>query len=348
MLLVLVLVPLALRATWRARFAWGVAFVVPAVVLIGGWAIHNGIRYDNYTIARGGNATVPFFRAFVTDKIVRPSNGPASRELAAAVQRDLLTKEPYRSYGITLDEFFSEASPRMQVDLLALSDRLKGWHSNYRWLRDVGVEGVDAHPARYARGVLGSVSGMLRLALYRSPTSTPAVATGSVSPTVTVKGHTLPEAERRRADSRGARRRSHDSRLQHLHGVDLADRASSRLRASRRRGSATTRFTAGWTSLRRISPTARGTPALLTGSTSPPVGFRRRVLALARDWLRSPFAGSAAVARALGADGRGPHRHRADRSGSARRAALLRAGWRRRSSCLRAASSSRRGASSPP
>ncbi|OAI55373.1 hypothetical protein AYO48_03800 [Gaiella sp. SCGC AG-212-M14] len=192
-LLVLVLLPLALRATWRVRVAWGAAFVVPAVVLIGGWAIHNGIRYDNYTIARGGNATVPFFRAFVTDKIVRPSNGPASRELATAVQRDLLTKEPYRSYGITLDQFFSEASPRMQVDLLALSDRLKGWHSNYRWLRDVGVEGVDANPARYARGVLGSVSGMLRLALYRSPTSTAAAATGGVSPTVTVKGRTLPE-----------------------------------------------------------------------------------------------------------------------------------------------------------
>jgi glycosyltransferase involved in cell wall biosynthesis len=192
-LLVLVLLPLALRVTWRTRFAWGAAFVVPAVVLIGGWAVHNGIRYDNYTIARGGNATVPLFRAFVTDKIVRPSNGLASRELAAAVQQDLLTKEPYRSYGITLDEFFSEASPRMQVDLLALSDRLKGWHSNYRWLRDVGMEGVDAHPARYARGVLGSVSGMLRLALYRSPTSTSAAATGSVSPTVTVEGHTLPK-----------------------------------------------------------------------------------------------------------------------------------------------------------
>ena len=75
------------------------------------------------------------------------------------MQRDLLPKEPYRSYGITLDDFFTEASPRMQVDLLALSDRVKGWNSNYRWLRDVGVEAVRAHPARYARGVLGSASG---------------------------------------------------------------------------------------------------------------------------------------------------------------------------------------------
>jgi Glycosyltransferase family 87/Dolichyl-phosphate-mannose-protein mannosyltransferase len=191
-LLVLVLLPLVLRSAWRTRFVWAAAFVVPAVVLIGGWAIHNGIRYDNYTIARGGNATVPFFRAFVTDKIVRPSNGPASRELANAVQRDLLTQEPYRSYGITLNDFFTEASPRMQVDLLALSDRLKGWHSNYRWLRDVGVEAVDADPAHYARGVLGSVSGMLRLALYRSAASSPTAAGQTGSSTVVVEGRTLP------------------------------------------------------------------------------------------------------------------------------------------------------------
>jgi hypothetical protein len=193
-LLVLVLLPLLLRVPWRTRLLSAATFVVPAVVLIGGWAIHNGIRYDNYTIARGGNATVPFFRTFVTDKIVRPSNGPASRELARAVERDLLTKEPYRSYGITLDKFFTEGSPRMQVDLLALSDRLKGWHSNYGWLRDVGVEAVQAEPGRYGRGVLGSVSGMLREGLYRTPSSAatgPGIVSGG-SATAVVAGLPTP------------------------------------------------------------------------------------------------------------------------------------------------------------
>jgi alpha-1,2-mannosyltransferase len=166
-LLASALLPLLVFSTWRRRLVGAAAFAVPAVVLIGGWALHNGLRYDNYTIARGGNATVPFFRTFVTDKIVRPSNGPASRELAGAVQRRLLPEEPYRSYGITLNDFFHEASPRMQVDLLALSDRIKGWHSNYRWLRDVGVEAVRTHPSRYARGVVRSTWGMLTLGLYR-------------------------------------------------------------------------------------------------------------------------------------------------------------------------------------
>jgi len=173
-LLLFALLPLLMHLAWRTRLVSIAAFVVPAVVLIGGWAIHNGLRYDNYTVARGGNATVPFFRAFVTDKIVRPSNGPASRELANAVRRDLLPKEPYRSYKISLDDFFREASPRMQVDLLTLSDRIKGWHTNYRWLRDVGVEAVRKHPATYSAGVARSVWGMLRQGVYRSPSASAA------------------------------------------------------------------------------------------------------------------------------------------------------------------------------
>ena len=123
----LALLPLlALRGSWRTRIVGAAAFVVPAVALMGAWTLHNGLRYDNYTLARGGNATVPFYRAFVTDKIVRPSNGPASRELAHAVQRDLLHEGAVPLVRDHLDRFFSEASSRMQEDLVALSDRDEG------------------------------------------------------------------------------------------------------------------------------------------------------------------------------------------------------------------------------
>ena len=44
----------------------------------------------------------------------------------------------------------------LAVELLALSDRRKGWHSNYSWLRDIGTEAVRAHPAKYVRGVAGT------------------------------------------------------------------------------------------------------------------------------------------------------------------------------------------------
>ena len=199
-LLVLALLPLfAVRGSWRMRIVATTAFVVPAVALMGAWTLHNGLRYDNYTLARGGNATVPFYRAFVTDKIVHPSNGPASRELARAVQRELLTKEPYRSYGINLDRFFSEASSRMQEDLVALSDREKGWKSNHRWLRDVGVEAVRAHPGPYARGVTKTLWGMLTESLFRSPASGSSgggsgdAGSSGGGETVVINGRTLPK-----------------------------------------------------------------------------------------------------------------------------------------------------------
>ena len=65
------------------------------------WIVGNGLRNDDYTLGRGGNAAIPLHRAFVTDRIVDPTNGPATRALADAVRRELLTQEPYRSYGIT-------------------------------------------------------------------------------------------------------------------------------------------------------------------------------------------------------------------------------------------------------
>ena len=167
-LFVLALLPLVLAIPWRLRAASVVAFLVPALLLVGGWTVHNGLRYGDYTVARNGNATVPFFRAYIVERIVRPDNGPHSRELAEAVQRDLLPREPYRSYGIDIDRFFSEGSPRMQIDLLALSNRLWGWDSDARILRDVGVEAVRAHPLTYARGVTETMGQLLWRPVFRT------------------------------------------------------------------------------------------------------------------------------------------------------------------------------------
>ena len=61
------------------------------------------------------------YRAFMVAKIVDPDNGPASRRLAEEVRRDLLAEEPYRSYGVDLDEFFSSGSNRVFGDMQGLS-----------------------------------------------------------------------------------------------------------------------------------------------------------------------------------------------------------------------------------
>lgn len=165
-LLLLVLVPLVAAGTWRGRLQGSAVFVLAAVLPLLAWAGHNAIRGDDLTLARGGGATLPLFRAFVADRIVRPENGPASRELERAVARGLLPYEPYRSYEIDLERFFSSGSARMHEDLTGLSDRVWGWDDDYRLLGRVGREAVLAHPGTYARGVAGDVRDLLVWPLY--------------------------------------------------------------------------------------------------------------------------------------------------------------------------------------
>jgi hypothetical protein len=167
-LLLLAVVPLLAARTWPARIRTTTAFVLAAGLPLLGWTVHNGVRLDDYTVVRGGGASVPLFRAFVADRIVRPENGPASRELARAVARDLLPHEPYRSYGIDLDRFFSSGSSRMHDDLVVLADRTWGWDDDYRHLGRVGREAVRAHPGTYLRGVARDTYRLLLWPLYPS------------------------------------------------------------------------------------------------------------------------------------------------------------------------------------
>jgi hypothetical protein len=153
----LALVAFFLPGSLRARATWAASFLAAAALGLVSWATVNELRYDDFTVARGGNAAVPFFRAFTTDRIVSPDNGPASRELAEAVERDLLPHEPYRSYGIDLNEFFSSGSGRMMEDTVTLSDRFFGWDTEYEVLGRAGREAVRRHPGTYARGVVRSL-----------------------------------------------------------------------------------------------------------------------------------------------------------------------------------------------
>jgi len=207
-LLVLALLPLVLALPWRTRVASSAAFAAAMLFILGAWTAHNGLRFGDYTLARGGNSRLPFERVFLTERIVSPENGPASRKLARAVERDLLPEEPYRSYGIGLADFFSDPSPRMKDDLGALATRLWGWENDERILRDVGIEAVRAHPGTYAWGVTTTVWNLLRLSVYRDLTSAagasgaatdsdvgpmPAGSPPEVGATIVVDGRTLPE-----------------------------------------------------------------------------------------------------------------------------------------------------------
>lgn len=138
---------LVIPARYWLRVA-GAGIVVGALfVVVERPALQSPTEYVR-TLAQvpGGN---PFaFRVFEIDPLVAPDNGPASRQLARVVKRDLFTKEPYRSYGVTLDEVFSSGSDRIFADLGSLDGVDLG---------AVADEAVRRHPWPFARGVLTTV-----------------------------------------------------------------------------------------------------------------------------------------------------------------------------------------------
>jgi hypothetical protein len=189
LLLAFVLFVVVVPGAWRQRAAWAGAFVVAAVVPLAAWAALNGVRFGDYALARGGNAVIPFYRAYITDKIVSPGNGPASRKLAEAVRNHLVTQNPYKAYGVTVDDVFRSGSFRIHEDFYVLSDQVFGWDSNYSVLRKAGIEAVKRHPGRYASGVLHTIWQQLSKSYFRvAPSKTrPPAATERVA------GRTLPK-----------------------------------------------------------------------------------------------------------------------------------------------------------
>lgn len=180
--LVVAILPLLLAGSWRVRLGRTLAFAGVAVALLGSWAATNLWRYDDLAVTRGAQANLPLFRAFIVDHIVHPDNGPGSRELAAAVQRNLLTEEPYRSYGIDLATFFSRGSPREHEDLISLSDRVWGWDSDYEVLGRAAREAVRKHPGTYARSVLEDFVKELSKPLFAGRVAAASDATAALPP----------------------------------------------------------------------------------------------------------------------------------------------------------------------
>jgi hypothetical protein len=153
LLLPLLLAPLLVRGSWRRRLTWCAACLAAALVPLGAWAVHNGVRYDDTTVARGGRAWVPFLRVFLADKTISPENGPASERLAALIEQQVLSRDPHRSLGVTLDAYLQNGSNYETVRLIALSDNVLGWDENYDVLFDSALEAIEKHPGVYVRGV---------------------------------------------------------------------------------------------------------------------------------------------------------------------------------------------------
>lgn len=179
----LLLAVFLLPAVWRRRallvaIPVGVALVI--VLAATGRSFRSPAHYADAALQ--SPESVLLYRAFVMDRIVSPQNGPASQKLGVVVRRDLLTQEPYRSYGIDLDEFFSSGSTRMFFDL----EKLGGAD-----LAAVAGEAIRRHPARFGEGIARTFWEIMAIRrVYSVPASAP--STPDDRDPIVVDGRRLP------------------------------------------------------------------------------------------------------------------------------------------------------------
>ena len=114
------------------------------------------------TPSRGVGTRACRSSAFLLDRIVRPENGPSSRSWRTRSRRELLAEEPDRSYGIHLDDFFSDPSPRMKDDLGALANRSTDGRAMSVFFVRSGSRPSAPIPRTYTRGVTRTVWRPLR------------------------------------------------------------------------------------------------------------------------------------------------------------------------------------------
>jgi hypothetical protein len=152
-LLPLALAPLVAYVAWRRRFALAAACVAAAIVPLAVWAVHNGVRYDDTTVARGGKAWVPFLQVFTSNGTIDPANGEASRRLGALIEDEVLTRDPHAGLDVPLDAYLANGTNYETVRLIALSDSVLGRDEDYGVLFDSALEAIRENPGTYAEGV---------------------------------------------------------------------------------------------------------------------------------------------------------------------------------------------------
>jgi Dolichyl-phosphate-mannose-protein mannosyltransferase len=184
--LAVALTPLLLRGRWRLRVGAALAVAVVLLLVVRGWP---GQSPGDYLTALKVNTSNQFlYRAFELDKIMAPENGPASRRAAGIVRRDLLTKEPYRSYGIDVHEFFASGSDRVFGDLTGVVSPAD--------LAAATREAIRRHPATFANDIAHTAGAQLWSAHVTAPEGQSSGEEPQKAPTqqfIVVKGRRLPK-----------------------------------------------------------------------------------------------------------------------------------------------------------
>lgn len=134
---------------FRGRFACSILAFGVALCLTSAYMGYNGWRYGQFCIARLGGASVPFYRMFVEERLVRPENGPRSAELADLARRKVLSHENFQKYKIDEKTFFQFTTSRMFDALFRASVEERGWDDDFQLFQDAAWECMSANPKEF-------------------------------------------------------------------------------------------------------------------------------------------------------------------------------------------------------
>ncbi len=186
--LAVVMAPLLLPSPWRVRVGALVALVVVAALAVKGLPGQSPAQYTRSAVRNESNQFL--YRSFELDRIIAPENGPASRRLARVVQRELLPREPYRSYGVDVQEFFASGSDRMFGDLTGVAPPAD--------LAAATREAIRRHPGKFASSIARTLWEQLASRPVYAPEAVAApddqaAARGQETEFIVVNGRRLPK-----------------------------------------------------------------------------------------------------------------------------------------------------------
>jgi len=158
-LVLIILVIFFLKLGWKKVLSFMLVILLSFGIITGGYITYKGIRYQDYSIARGSNSII-FNRVFkYQNSAIKSENGPHTKKYIDLVEKNILTTDIYRDYGVTIRDFLTyRPNSRFWADSVVMVDLAEGWNSNYRLLALVSFEAIKANPydfiVTFAKGIL--------------------------------------------------------------------------------------------------------------------------------------------------------------------------------------------------
>lgn len=146
LILVIIVIPF-LKLGWKRTLSSILVILLSFSFIIGGYIAYKGVRYQDYSIARGSNSII-FNRVFkYQNSAIKPGNGPNTEKFIDLVERNILTADIYKNYNVTINDFLTyRPNSRFWADSVVMVDLIEGWDSNYRLLAQVSFEAIKADP----------------------------------------------------------------------------------------------------------------------------------------------------------------------------------------------------------